>query len=161
MSFIDFIGRQLNPNNYCAKCKVKLGEKNGKIKCEWCEKYYCSNHILTWKHSRECQEKYLNYKEWEKRKKAEAKVILKKEMVQEKANIKRNPKDKYWETHCAKCRKEFTDWTNSHKCSYCGRYFCSSHWVPETHNCPGNPERPPGGFREIHSAGGKIIASGK
>lgn len=94
------------------------------------------------------------------RRKAEVRAITKKEKEEQKEKEEYEKNQAFWEIHCAKCKKEFIDWRNSHKCRYCGKYFCTDHWVPESHDCSGHPERPPGGFREVHS-GGTIKAYGK
>lgn len=62
-------------------------------------------------------------------------------------------------TKCNFCHKKFHGVTDYFDCSYCDGEFCSSHRLPEKHDCNGNPQPPRGGVREIHSRG-SIWASG-
>lgn len=43
-------------------------------------------------------------------------------------------------TKCEHCGKEVL---YPFKCSFCGRYFCSEHRLPENHDCPNQPSRTP------------------
>jgi AN1-like Zinc finger len=171
--FIDYVGRQIAPDNYCTKCKVKLGGTKEKIKCEWCGKYYCLDCIPALRHSKECQKRYLKYRAEEKKKETLRNIdttvsAIAVEITESSIPVYPTMPKRYGSSgkklerlrsRCAKCRKKFGDWTDAHECRYCGRHFCSDHWVPETHDCTGNPERPLGGFREVHHANGNIDIS--
>lgn len=44
---------------------------------------------------------------------------------------------------CYHCKKKPEDHlTSRFKCHYCHKFFCSSHRIPEDHNCQGNPKLP-------------------
>lgn len=168
----DFIRKTFSNKNYCARCAKQYINSTDKHQCLFCNKYFCSKDIASEKHNFECsamEKDYTQIKELEN----EYSVSYEKLNVQTFAKMKKSKKVVYLEKQqlkfrkyhtenfCAHCDKKYTSWTDVHQCRYCKKYFCATHWVPETHGCHGKPLRPPSGFREVHRISGKIEVYGK
>jgi predicted nucleic acid binding AN1-type Zn finger protein len=54
--------------------------------------------------------------------------------------VKEEPQKKI-PSRCETCHREFTGWSDTFCCKYCGKYSCTEHLLPESHNCP-NPDSP-------------------
>ena len=168
----DFIHKHFDNGNYCAKCAAKYVKSTDKHKCNFCNKYFCSRHIATEEHNQDCSTIEKDYAQI-KQSEHDYSVPYERLSIEELAKMSKSEKKayliarklKFKEYHrqnfCTYCDKKYKDWTDAHQCRYCGIYFCSQHWVPESHGCTGNPERPPGGMREIHRADGGIDVYGK
>ena len=78
---------------------------------------------------------------------------FKKDLTLSKNEIDRLNEDTRWDLHkCYKCKKQYRDIVDRHKCTYCGKYFGETHRLPEDHDCKGNPTLP----RDMkRGAGGK------
>ncbi|MHB1830027.1 MAG: hypothetical protein ACYCO0_01405 [Candidatus Micrarchaeaceae archaeon] len=158
--------KNLTNEDYCYKCEKEYKTSKDKKKCKYCNKYFCSEHIATENHSVKCQVKKAYAAKVKKFEKDDLALKAKLD-AQEAARIKEfeTNKSKIAKVNnlgfCAYCRKQYKDWTDAHKCRYCMGWYCTKHWVPESHDCTGNPERPPGGMREVHHAGGRIDVYGK
>lgn len=160
------VWKNLTNEDYCYKCEKEYKNSRDKQKCEYCNKYFCSEHIEAANHSIKCQikkEHLAKVKKFEDEDRA-----LKNRLEAQEAAIEEDlKKGKYKQSRtnelgiCAYCGIQYKDWTDAHQCRYCDGWFCTKHWVPESHDCNGKPERPPGGIREVHHAGGKIDVYGK
>ena len=88
-------------------------------------------------------------------------------LFSKKKEVNDDTKDEIYEEErtdhdiCFDCKEKYKSYTDKFCCAYCKKYFCSNHRLPENHNCWGEPKAPSGGFHEIHTAGGKVIATGK
>ena len=66
------------------------------------------------------------------------------------------PKRKEFKGMCEYCLESISNPVNKFYCSYCKKWYCPEHRVPESHECT-NPKQPKCGFREQHFQGGKIV----
>lgn len=168
----DFIHKKFSNKNYCARCAKMYNGHTDKHQCKFCNKYFCSKHIKPEKHNFECSTMEKDYMQIRKSENDYA-VPYEKFNVENFAKMNKSEKIAYLrekllefkkyhtDNFCSYCDKKYSGWIDIHQCKYCEGYFCVKHWVPETHNCKGNPLRPPGGMREVHSAGGGIKVYGK
>ena len=168
----DFIHKTFSNKNYCARCAKRYLEHTDKHQCLFCNKFFCSRHIAPEKHNFECsaiEKDYTQIKESENKysvpyEKLNVEKFAKMEKSEKVAYLKKKQlefKKYYIGNFCSYCDKKYNSWTDVHQCRYCDGYFCAMHWVPETHECKGNPLRPPGGMREVHHIGGRIDVHGK
>lgn len=67
---------------------------------------------------------------------------------------------KHYYGRCTYCGRKALG-VDVYRCSYCHNHYCTNHRLPESHDCSGNPRKPRGGFREVHSASGEIRVYGK
>jgi len=61
---------------------------------------------------------------------------------------------------CLKCHKRYENTFDRFLCHYCDNYYCSSHRLPENHNCKGNLKSHSSSLMESYSKG-NLTARGK
>ena len=155
ISMLGSVFKFLFPSNYCAFCGRRYEHGEDKQLCPYCNKYYCSKHFTPKKHSKDCA---FEFKETIRQYKNSNKNEISEKIVNKTNKHKIKLTDP---NRCDFCNQKYKDWTDAHRCRYCGGCFCSTHWVPEIHKCKGNLLRPPGGMVETHHASGKISVRGK
>ncbi len=69
-------------------------------------------------------------------------------------------KRKSFKGRCEYCKKKIEYKFDRFYCSYCQKWHCPEHRIPENHECKGNPPSMPKPLREIWSKG-KVIVTGR